>query len=493
MIFVIGHQCQGGGPKSMAKKITVIGAGPGGYVAAIRAAQLGAEVTIIERENVGGTCLNWGCIPSKVMKTTAELLDKFHRSSEFGITVRDGATPNMKALMRRKQTIIQDQIKAILTLFEHHKIQYLHGVGRLEGPHLCVVKLIDGSTVELPSDGLILASGSEPLELSAFPFDGKHILSSNDALELVEIPDTLLIVGGGVIGCEFAFIFSALGSRVTLVEGLSRLLPLPSVDEGCSKVIQREMKKRKIEFMVNKTVEKVERIDERLHVTLGPSQFMARPSKKDLKPLTLEAAKILVCIGRQASTAGMGLEKIGVKVDNAGWIAADEHMETGVPRVYAVGDVLGPSKVMLAHVATREGLIAAENLMGSRERMEYAVVPNVIFTTPEVANVGLTEAQAKEQDISVRSDRVLFRNLGKPHVLGEIAGETKIISHAENGKILGVHMVGPHASDLIAEGTLAVKLGCTVKELAGTIHAHPTLAEVMMETSFKALDRPMHG
>ncbi len=221
--------------------------------------------------------------------------------------------------------------------------------------------------------------------------------------------------------------------------------------------------------------------------------FMAKPSKKDLKPLTLEAAKILVCIGRQANTAGMGLEKIGVKVDNAGWILADKHMETGVRQVYAVGDVLGPSRVMLAHVATREGLIAAENLMGSRERMNYGVVPSVIFTMPEVANVGLTEAQAKEQGIPVRSDRVLFRHLGKPHVIGEIAGETKIISHAEDGKILGVHMVGPHASDLIAEGTLAVKLGCTVKELAETIHAHPTLAEVMMEASFKALDRPMHG
>ena len=245
--------------------------------------------------------------------------------------------------------------------------------------------------------------------------------------------------------------------------------------------------------MINRMVEKVESMDQRLRVTIGPSQFVAEPRKKDLKPLTLEADKILVCIGRQINTAGMGLEKIGVKVDHAGWVLADQHMETGVPQVYAVGDVLGPSKVMLAHVATREGLIAAENLMGSRERMDYGVVPSVIFTTPEVANVGLTGTQAKEQGIQVRSDSVLFRNLGKSHVIGEIAGEAKIISDAEKGKILGVHMVGPQASDLIAEGALAVKLGCTVKELAETIHAHPTLAEVMMEVSFKALDRPMHG
>lgn len=477
----------------MAKKITVIGAGPGGYVAAIRAAQLGAEVTIIEQEKVGGTCLNWGCIPSKVMKTTAELLEKFRKSREFGIALQGDVVPDMKALMRRKQTIIQDQIKAILTLFDHHRIQYLQGMGTVKGPHLCAVEMRDGSTVEVSSDGLILAPGSAPLEISAFPFDGTRILSSNHALELLEIPESLLIVGGGVIGCEFAFVFSSLGSRVTVVEALSRLLPLPSVDEGCSKVIQREMKKRKIQFMVNRMVEKVEDMGQRWHVTMGPSQFMAEPSKKDLKPLTLEADKILVCIGRQTNTAGMGLEKIEVKVDNAGWVLADQHMETGLPQVYAVGDVLGPSKVMLAHVATREGLIAAENLTGSRERMDYGVVPSVIFTTPEVANVGLTEAQAKEQGIQVRSDSVLFRNLGKSHVIGEIAGEAKIISDAEKGKILGVHMVGPQASDLIAEGALAVKLGCTLKELAETIHAHPTLAEVMMEVSFKALDRPMHG
>jgi dihydrolipoamide dehydrogenase len=477
----------------MAKKITVIGAGPGGYVAAIRAAQLGAEVTIVEQEKVGGTCLNWGCIPSKVMKTTAELLEKFRKSREFGITLQGDVVPHMKALMKRKQTIIQDQIKAILSLFNHHKIQYLQGVGTLKSPHLCAVKLADGSTVEVSSDGLILALGSVPMEISPFPFDGMRILSSNHALELQEIPESLLIVGGGVIGCEFAFIFSSLGSRVTVVEALSRLLPLPSVDEGCSKVIQREMKKRKIQFMVNRIVEEVEEMGQGWCVTIGPSQFGAEPSKKDLKPLTLEVDKILVCIGRQANTAGMGLEKIGIKVDNAGWIPAGLHMETGVSQVYAVGDVLGPSKVMLAHVATREGLVAAENLMGSRKTMDYGVVPSVIFTTPEVANVGLTEAQAKEQGIQVRSDTVLFRNLGKSHVIGEIAGEAKIISDAENGKILGVHMVGPQASDLIAEGTLAVKLDCTVKELAETIHAHPTLAEVMMEVSFKALDRPMHG
>jgi dihydrolipoamide dehydrogenase len=302
-----------------------------------------------------------------------------------------------------------------------------------------------------------------------------------------------LIVGGGVIGCEFAFIFAALGSRVTVVEALSRLLPLPSVDEGCSKVIQREMKKRKIQFMVDRTVQSVDINGGRCCATIGPSEYGPRPGDKDQKPLTVDAEKILVCIGRETNTAGIGLEKIGVKVDNGGWVVADEHMETGVSHVYAVGDVLGPSKFMLAHVATREGLIASENVMGGRRTMHYDVVPGVVFTTPEVTDVGLTESQAKEQGFAVRSESMLFRNLGKPHVIGEIAGEAKIVWDGGTGRILGFHMVGPHAGDLIAEGALAVQTGCTVSDLAETIHAHPTLSEVMMEVSFKALGRPVHG
>jgi dihydrolipoamide dehydrogenase len=478
----------------MVRRVVVIGAGPGGYVAAIRAAQLGAQVTVIEQESVGGTCLHWGCIPSKVMKTTAELLDRFHRSREFGIVVQGQPVPDMRALMARKETIVQDQVKAILNLFQHHRIQHLTGFGTIKGPQLCEAKLVGGRILDVPWDALILALGSKPLEIPALPFDGIRVLSSNDALELQEVPESLLIVGGGVIGCEFAFIFKSLGSRVTVVEGLSRLLPLPSVDEDCSKIIQREMKKRKIQFILDRTVETVDIDGQRCRATIGPSPF-GEPGGKDInqKPITVETEKILVCIGRQTNTGGIGLEKMGVKVDNGGWVEADEHMATGVSQVYAVGDVLGPSKVMLAHVATREGLIAAENIMGASRRMHYDVVPGVIFTTPEVANVGLTEAQAKKRGFHVRSHSVLFRNLGKPHVIGEIAGEAKVISDAENGKILGVHMVGPHASDLIAEGALAIHAGCTVGDLAETIHAHPTLAEVMMEVSFKALGRPMHG
>lgn len=476
----------------MATKLTIIGAGPGGYVAAIRAAQLGAEVTVIERDNVGGTCLNWGCIPSKIMITTTEILEKFHRAKEFGIRAEGKAAVDMQALMARKEKIIQSQSKGILGLFGHHKVRYLKGDGYIKGPGLAAVRQ-EGQETEVPWDRLILAPGTRPLNIPAFAFDGEKIISSNHALSLREVPESAVILGGGVIGCEFAFILNALGAKVTVVEALSRVLPLPSVDEDCSKVLQREMKKRKISVMTDRTVEKAEAEGGKLRVTVGPSPFLENPTEKEKTPAVIEADKLLVCIGRESNARDIGLDQIGVPMNEKGWISANERMETGVAGVYAIGDVLGPAKVMLAHVASAEGMAAAENAMGLNNTMNYDVIPGAIFTSPEVANVGLTEAQAKEKGYKVRGDSVLFRTLGKAQVIGEIAGQAKIVSDQETGKVLGVHIVGPHATDLIAEGTLAVQSGCTVKEIAETIHAHPTLAEIMLETSLKALDRSLHG
>ena len=477
----------------MATKITVIGAGPGGYVAAIRAAQLGAEVTLVEQDSVGGTCLNRGCVPSKIMKTTAEILDRFHRSQEFGITVTGKVCPDIERLMARKEKVIQDQIRGVLKLLDHNGIRYLKGYGYIESPGIAVVKPPDGKRIEVPWDRLILALGSQPLDIPSFPFDGEKIISSNDVFNLHEIPESILIVGGGVIGCEFAFIFASLGSQVTLVEALPRLLPLSSVDEGCSKVLQREMKKRKIKFMVNRTVENVEKGKDRCRVTIELFSFSKELKERHLEPKIVEVEKVLVCIGRKPNTANAGLDDFGVKMDDKGWLTANKKMETSVPHIYAIGDVLGPSRPMLAYVASSEGSVAAVNAMGGSRKMNYDIVPGTIFTMPEVANVGLTETQAREQGFNIRCDTVLFRSLAKAHVIGEIAGEAKIVSNTDNGKILGVHIIGPHAADLIAEGTLAIQMGCTIKELSETTHAHPTLAEVMVETSFKALDRPLHG
>ena len=406
----------------MTTKITILGAGPGGYIAAIRAAQLGAEVTVIEKENVGGTCLNWGCIPSKIMITTAEMLERLHRAKEFGITLEGAAKADMHQLMARKQSVIQSQSKGILGLFKHHKIQYILGQGTISGPNRILVCQSTGEASEVAWDKLILATGTQPFEIPSFPFDGETILSSDHALSLTQVPESIMIVGGGVIGCEFAFILSSLGARVTVVEALDRLLPLPSVDADCSKVLQREMKKRKINFLVNRTVEKFEAGDGGLNVTIGPSPFMEAPSEKDKQPVTAQVEKMLVCIGRKPNTADLGLETIGLTTDQKGWITVTDRMETAVPGVYAIGDVLGPEKIMLAHVASTEGQVAAENAMGGSREMDYRVVPGAIFTTPEVANVGLSEAQARDKGYDVRADSVLFRTLGKAQVIGELAG-----------------------------------------------------------------------
>jgi dihydrolipoamide dehydrogenase len=477
----------------VACKVVAIGAGPGGYTAAVRAAQLGAEVTVIEGDAIGGTCLNWGCIPSKVMKTTADLLNKLQRCQEFGIRLNGSIAPDMEALMERKRAVVQDQIKGLLKLFEQHKIQYVRGFAAIRAMNLCTVKLADGNTMELPWDRLILAPGSACAQIPSVPFDGSRILSSNDALSLQAIPRSLLIVGGGVIGCEFAFIFECLGSQVTVVEAMPRVLPLPSVDEDCSKVIQREMKKRKIQLLLNKTVDTVDEGEGRCLVTLGPSPFVKEPKKLDKEAKVVLADKILVCIGRKPNTSGIGVERVGVKTDEKGWMIADRETRTATRHIHAIGDALGPSRPMLAYVASAEGLVAAENALGGKREVTYDAIPGVVFTMPEVANVGLTEAQALDQDYNVRCATLLFRNLGKPHVIGEIAGEAKVVFDGESGRILGIHLVGPHASDLIAEGTLALKVGCTIQDLAETIHAHPTLAEIYREVSLKGLGRPVHG
>ena len=477
----------------MSIKISILGAGPGGYVAAVRAAQLGAEVTLIEKDTLGGTCLNRGCIPSKIMQTTAQMLHQFGRCDEFGISLEGSPVVDMAKLMARKEKIVKTQVRGIESLLKHNGVTHIKGQGTIKRAGVLAVLSAEGDTREIEWEKLILSVGAEPLEIPAFPFDGEKIISSTHVLSLETIPESMVIVGGGVIGCEFACILSSLGTSVTVVEALDRLLPLPSVDAGCSKVLQREMKKKKIKFLLDKTVTAVDTTGSKAEVTVGPSPFATDVKEKDLQPLQVDAEKVLVCIGRKSNANGIGLETLGLELDNKSWIIADDRLRTTVENVYAIGDALGPAKVMLAHVASTEGIIAAENAMGGNRKMNYAAVPGAIFTAPEVANVGLTEAQAQEQNLSFRADTVLFRTVGKAQVIGELAGEAKIVSDTASGRVLGVHIIGPHATDLIAEGTLAITTGRTVKELAETIHAHPTLAEVTMEAAFKAVGRALHG
>lgn len=477
----------------MQTRLTVLGAGPGGYVAAVRAAQLGASVTVVEKEQVGGTCLNWGCIPSKIMKTSAELLEKFHQAEAFGIRTDGSATLDMQQLMARKQKVLATQIKGIEGLLAHHNIHLVRGSAHIDGPGKVSATAGDGQVQAWEWDRLIIATGSQPFSVPAFPFDGQRILSSNHILEIETVPESILIVGGGVIGCEFACILSAMGAKVTVVEALERMLPLPSVDAGCSKVLEREMKKRKIKFYVNRVVESIDQVENGLTVTVGPSPFAENLKERDKVPVTVQVAQTLVCIGRSPNTTGIGLSTIGLETDAKGWVPVDDRMQTGIDGVYAIGDVLGPERVMLAHVASTEAMLAAENAMGGDRVMDYTAVPGAIFTMPEVACVGLTEAQAREQGIHARSDSVLFRTIGKAQVIGELAGQASIVSEAGSGKLLGVHIIGPHATDLLGEGALAVANNLGVADIADTIHAHPTLAEIMLEAALKASGKALHG
>ena len=477
----------------MTVKLTVLGAGPGGYIAAIRAAQLGAEVTLIENDEVGGTCLNWGCIPTKAMRASAEAISRAKRLTEFGIIMDGQVRPDLAAIMARKNKIVTDLVQGIRHTLAYHKINLLEGTGRVINPNLVKVTGQDGQQTEVPGDRLILATGSKPISLPALPLDGRKIISSNEALLLEEIPNEAVIVGGGVVGAEFASILHELGTAVTVVEGLDRVVGLPSVDRDSSKTLQREMKKRKIKLQMNKTVTKTEIISSgRVRVTLGPSPFLKEVKEKDKQPLEIETDLVLVSVGRAMNTRDIGFEELGVNLHPKGWVVANDKMETGVPGVYAIGDVLGPEKIMLAHAASAEALVAVDNCLGGDRVMDYSLTPSGIFTFPEMADVGLTEEQALERGLDFRADVTLFRDLGKAQAMGEVDGQVKLVSDNHDGRILGVHIIGPHATDLIAEACLAMKKGATVQDLADTIHVHPSLSEALMETASEALGRRFH-
>ena len=478
----------------MTMRVTILGAGPGGYVAAIRAAQLGAEVTVIEQEELGGTCLNWGCIPTKALWATTGAMATARRLQEFGASLTGEVKFDLESVRARKDRVVKDLVGGIYHVFKHHKIRLASGRGVVLKPGLVRVEGPGGETVDVEGDRLIVATGSYPVEIPGLSFDGARIMSSNHALMLDCVPEELVVVGGGVVGCEFAFIYSELGSNVTIVEALDRVVGLPSVDRDLSKTLGREMKKRKIKLYTDKVVTKAEPgSDGRVELTLGPSPFLQTVKEKDKREVAIAADAVLVCVGRGVNSAGLGLEDIGVDLDAKGNILANDRMQTNVDGVYAIGDVLGPQKIMLAHVASTEGLVAAENALGGGRVMEYDVVPAGIFTVPEMAVVGLSEEQANEKGLDYRADSTLFRDLGKAQAMGDVDGLVKIISENGSGRILGAHIIGPHATDLIAEAALAMRVGATVTDLADTIHLHPSLSEAVYETAMAALDRKIHG
>ncbi len=445
-------------------RLTMLGAGPGGYVAAIKAAQLGAQVTVVEADEVGGTCLNWGCIPTKTLLSSAEALHTARRLGDFGVELSGTISPDIGKIMERKNKVVSTQVKGIRSLFKSWGITLVEGRGTLTDDRSMRIVKKDGATETVESDKIIIATGSRPAQLPQFTFDGVHILSSNDAVHITEIPKSLIIIGAGVIGCEFATLFRELGTEVTMLELLPRAIA--AEDHEISETLERELKKKKIRLMTSVKVTKAETRDGGVVVTLEGSE-------------ELSAQKLLVSIGRSLNTEGVGLDEVGIQKGERGEIKVNEMMETNVPGIYAIGDVTGG--MLLAHKASREGIVAASNACGVKRTMDHSVVPAAIFTWPEIGSVGLREHQADERGIKVKTGHFPFRALGKAHAMGEIAGLFKIVADASTDKILGVHIIGPHASDIVHEGALAIKAGLTVRELADLIHVHPTLSEGLME------------
>jgi dihydrolipoamide dehydrogenase len=447
--------------------LTIIGAGPGGYVAAIRAAQKGASVTVIEETEVGGTCLNWGCIPTKTLLASAQVLEHARNAAAFGIIIPGEVTYNLTQIRERKDKVVATQVKGIRSLFKSWGVRLIPGRGILIDNTVARAVQQDGTTQDIRSDRIIIATGSRPALLPGYPYNGESVLTSDDAVKMKSIPASIVIVGAGVIGCEFAFLYKTFGASVTIVEMMPHALP--TEDHEISGLLERELRKNKIRLLTNM---KVTSIGKRPDGELG-----ARLSDGT----EIVAEKLLVTIGRSMNTEHIGLENVGIKTGNRGEIIVNEKMETNVRGIYAIGDVTGT--MMLAHVASHQGLIAVENSMGGDVRMDYATIPAGIFTMPEIGSVGLREQQAVNKGLSVRIGRFLYRSLGKAHAMGEHTGLVKIVADAKTDKVLGMHIFGSHATDLIHEGALAIRSGITAKQLAETIHAHPTLAEAVMEAA----------
>lgn len=456
--------------------LIVVGGGPGGYVAAIRASQLGAKVALIEKDAVGGTCLNRGCIPTKALIASTSVLENIKQAADFGLQV-EGYKIDFPKIMERKNAVVKQMLTGVNYLIKKNKIDLVAGTAKVISNNKVEVTKQDGSVESIEGKHLVLATGSEPALIGALGYNGKTVITSDEILNIESVPESLLIIGGGVIGCEFATIFAGLGSKVTIVEAMPSILPM--VDTELTRRFALLLKKRGVTVKTKAMIEAV---------TEGTDGVEARLENGDV----LKAEKVLISIGRTFNTKGLGLEEVGVELGPKGEILVNDYLETNVPGIYAIGDVT--NKVQLAHVASAQGIVLVDNLFGGKkDKMDYSAVPSCIFTSPEIASVGITQDQAKEQGLAVNIGKFPFMASGKAVCIGETDGMVKFIADKETDKILGVHIFGPHATDLIAEATLAVNMGITSEELAKTIHAHPTLAETLMEAALGVHGKTIHA
>ena len=455
--------------------LIVIGGGPGGYVSALRAAQLGAKVILVEKGELGGTCLNWGCIPTKVFSRTAVLLRQIQEAGSMGIQAKE-ITLDFAAVQKRKQRVVKTLKAGVSHLLSSRGVDVIRGEASLVKHGQVRVSPESEEGIYLEAPKIIVATGSRPLELPGMAFDGERVMNSTQALALSRVPGSLLVVGGGVIGMEFASIFAGFGSRVTLVEMLPEVLPF--MDRDLSSALKKELAKRGITIYTSTEVTRLETGGEsvKAHLVKGDGTGARQ----------VEVEKVLVAVGRKPN-AEIG-QPLGL--ENEGAIPVNEKMETGAAGIYAVGDVTGGYQ--LAHVAYYEGQIAAENALGAGRRMDYGAIPQGIFTAPEAAGVGLTEQEAGEKHGLLQIGVFPFAASGRAAAEGERVGFTKIIAAKEQGKILGVFIIGPGATELIHEAALAINLEATLEDVAATIHAHPTLSESLHEAALLTLGRPLH-
>jgi len=446
--------------------VVIIGGGPGGYVAALRGAQLGLNVTLIEDDKVGGVCLNRGCIPTKALLSASEKLVDIKSSSDFGIEVGDYKI-DINKIFNRKDQVVNQLVKGVEYLLSTRGVKLVKGKARLVSQ-----RDVQISTGEIISgDVIIIATGSLPItSIGNLKIDNDRVISSDYALSTPHIPREIVIIGAGAIGVEFATFYKDMGADVSIVEMMSRVVP--NEDEEISKTLERVLKRKGIKLYLNNTVKEITEDG----VILESGEL-------------LRAEKVLVAVGRKPNTDGLGLENAGIKTNNRGYIEVDEYLKTNVPNIYAIGDVTGIA--LFAHLASHQGIIAIENILGKKKSIDYNAVPRATFCEPQIGSVGLTEGQARANGINPVIGRFPFRALGYALAIGKWEGMVKLIAD-ESKELIGAHIIGPYASNLLGEVTLAVKEKMRLEDIAETIHAHPTLPEAIMEASFSGLNLPLH-
>jgi dihydrolipoamide dehydrogenase len=457
----------------------VLGGGPGGYVCAIRLAQLGRKVACVEAEEVGGVCLNWGCIPSKSLIATAHLYDQLKQADARGL--RTGAVAvDPDRMQEHKDAIVGKLTGGVRGLLKANGARLFHGEGRLADAHTVEVLTAAGVRERLvATQGVVIATGSATIQIPGFDFDGDRIIGARQAVSLRKIPRRLVVIGGGVIGLELGMVYQSFGSQLTVVELTPSLLP--GIDPDCVKVVQRTLKKRGATVLTNTQARGCERGDD------GTLRVSVRRGEADE---SIECDVVLVAVGMKPRSRGIGLEELGVVIDARGFVVTDDQCKTNVPGVYAIGDVSGPP--MLAHKASKEGEVCAEVIAGHPAAKDWNAIPGIVFTHPEIATVGLTEQQALDAGMKVKVGRFPFAALGRAMCIGETEGFAKVVTDEESERVVGIHLVGPSASDLISEAALALEMVATAEDLAMTIHPHPTLGEALMEASAASLGKAIH-